>query len=149
MTYLCIDLGEKRIGIAISDKKGLVAQPVSIIKRTSDEEAIEEIMSLCSDRNVDSIILGVPYSASEEVQHLFRSFGEKFVQSTGLPLHEWDETFSTKQAQNVIAFSDQHSLRKKTKDHRDDVAAAIILQEYLDHEYRKKNRENSNRDSSD
>ena len=147
MTYLAVDLGTKRIGIAISDQKGLIAQPIAIIERRSDKEAIEEITKLCSEKNVGALILGVPYSATEEVQETFREFGRKVSEKANLPIHEWDETFSTKQAQNMVAFSDPRSSRRKTRDHRDDVAAAVILQEYLDHEYSRKNRINSNRDN--
>lgn len=139
MTYLGIDLGKQRIGIAVSDMKGLVAQPIAIITRTSDKEAVESISDICAEKKVGALVIGVPYSATEEVQETFRSFGKKVAKHTNLPLHEWDETFSTKQAQNVVAFSDRPSSRRKTRDHRDDVAAAIILQEFLDHAYRQKN----------
>lgn len=148
MTYLGIDLGKQRIGIAVSDMKGLIAQPISIIPRTSDKDTVETIAHICTERKVEALVIGVPYSATEEVQETFRSFGEKIAKHTNLPLHEWDETFSTKQAQNVVAFSDRPSSRKKTQDHRDDVAAAIILQEFLDHAYRQKNSTSDRTDTS-
>lgn len=134
MKYLSIDLGEKRIGIATSDIKGIIAQPVSIITRKSDKESILQIKSICDEDKIEAIVVGIPLSGDEKTQHRFQSFAKKVEAATELPVHLWDETFSTKQAQNMVAFSDVRSIRKKTQNHRDDVAAAIILQEFLDHE---------------
>ncbi|MBN2100935.1 Holliday junction resolvase RuvX [Candidatus Dojkabacteria bacterium] len=134
MKYLSIDLGETRIGIAISDDTGTIAAPHSILLRKSDQEAISHIKTLCNSLNIDQLVLGIPLSARESTQKRFRNFGEKLSKETDIKVNEWDETFSTKQAQNVVAFSDGIPGKKKTKTHRDDVAAAVILQEYLDHE---------------
>lgn len=131
MKYLSIDLGEKRIGIAISDDKGIVAKPLTTITRTSDDQALEDIAAICDERNIETIVLGIPLSASDDAQRRFKSFEKKLRDATNLPIEEWDETFSTKQAQNMVAFADSPSSKKKTKTHRDDVAAAVILQEYL------------------
>lgn len=134
MKYLSIDLGEKRIGIATSDAKGIIAQPVAIITRKSDKESILRIKSICDKDKVEAIVLGIPLSGNEETQRRFRSFAKKVEDTIEIPVHLWDETFSTKQAQNMLAFSGIESTGKKTQDHKDDVAAAIILQEFLDHE---------------
>jgi putative holliday junction resolvase len=134
MKHLSIDLGEKRIGLAVSDRKGIIAKPLTVIKRKDDASAVKKIAEICKDRNIEVLVLGVPLSAAPATQESFREFGKKVANGTGLPLYEWDETFSTKQAQNVVAFADSPGTKKKTRTHRDDVAAAIILQEYLDHE---------------
>lgn len=134
MKYLGVDLGGMRIGLAISDQNGIIARPAGIVSRTSDEEALSEIASMCSSKGVHQIVLGVPLSARQSVQESFRSFGRALAVATGLPVREWDETFSTKQAQNMVAFSDSRQEKKKTRTHRDDVAAAVILQEFLDYE---------------
>jgi len=134
MKHLSIDLGEKRIGIAVSDPRGIIAQPFDIIKRISDKETLLKIKSICSTEKIEVIVVGIPLSGNEKTQLRFKSFARKVKDATEIPVHLWDETFSTKQAQNMVAFSDVRSTRKKTKDHRDDVAAAIILQEFLDHE---------------
>lgn len=134
MKYLAIDFGENRIGLAISDDKGIIAEPHSIIHRKSDNYVIDEILKLCADKNIGKIVLGMPLSSSEEGQNRYHSFADKLQEKTDIPIDLWDETFSTKQAQNVVAFADAVPGKKKTQTHRDDVAAAIILQEYLDHE---------------
>jgi putative Holliday junction resolvase len=131
MKHLSIDLGEKRIGIAVSDEKGIVAKPLTTIDRTSDQQVLQEITAICDEKRIETIVIGIPLSATDEVQERFRSFAEKLRDITKLPIEEWDETFSTKQAQNVVAFADSPSPKKKTRTHRDDVAAAVILQEYL------------------
>jgi len=134
MKYLSMDLGEKRIGLAVSDKKGIIAKPLAVISRKDDLSAVKKIAEICTDEHIEILVIGVPLSANPATQEKFREFGKKVANGTGLPLHEWDETFSTKQAQNVVAFADSPGTKKKTRTHRDDVAAAIILQEYLDHE---------------
>jgi putative Holliday junction resolvase len=133
MKYLSIDLGEKRIGLAVSDDNGIVAKPLSIIHRKDDDTSVKEIATLCEEKNIAALLIGIPFSAPEGTQKTFRTFGREVAEKAGLPLHEWDETFSTKQAQNVVAFADSPGTKKKTRTHRDDVAAAIILQEFLDH----------------
>ncbi len=136
MKYLSVDLGTRRTGLAISDDKGIIAQPFKIIERKSDSQLVAEISEICTQKRIDMIILGIPFSSHQEIQDAYRKFGQKIARKTGLPLQEWDETFSTKQAQNMVAFADQPTERKKTRTHRDSVAAAVILQEYLDNEER-------------
>lgn len=134
MKYLSMDLGEKRIGLAVSDRKGIIAKPLTVISRKDDVTTIRDIANICKDEQAGTLVIGIPLSAAPATQKKFREFGKKVANGTGLPLREWDETFSTKQAQNVVAFADSPGTKKKTRTHRDDVAAAIILQEYLDHE---------------
>ena len=100
----------------------------------SHSDTLEAISQICREKKVNAIVLGVPYSASEEVQERYRAFGEELSKGTGKPVQEWDETFSTKQAQNMVAFTDPHPGKKEKKSHKDEVAAAVILQEFLDHE---------------
>jgi putative Holliday junction resolvase len=134
MKHLAIDLGEKNIGTALSDNKGIIAKPHSIIRRKTDEKTFRKLLEICKQKSVEKIIVGIPLTAKKERQQQYRSFAAKLQRKTNLPLEFWDETFSTKRAQNMIAFLDDAKKRRKTQTHRDDVAAAIILQEYLDHE---------------
>lgn len=134
MKYLAIDLGEKRIGLAVSDQKGLVAAPFHTIERTSETDIVEDISHICEEKKIEVIVLGVPYSASDKVQKKFRFLGKQINEKTDIPVKEWDETFSTKQAQNMVAFSDPGPGKKESKSHKDKVAAAVILQEFLDYE---------------
>ena len=127
MKYLGIDLGEKRIGLALSDEKGIIAAPYSTIQRDGDASVQEEIAALCKEKNVGAIVIGVPYSASETTQERFRTFGGQLAEKTGLAVREWDETFSTKQAQNMVAFSEPRPGKKDPDNPNGQVAAAVIL----------------------
>ncbi len=132
MKTLGIDFGEKRVGIAISDKKGIIAEPLSVIQRKSDEKVLETISKICTDKQVKQIVIGIPLSANEQVQNRYKSFSQKIETVTGIKPNFWDETFSTKQAQNMVAFLEPGDKKRRTKTHRDNVAAAVILQEFLD-----------------
>ncbi|MDD3661760.1 MAG: Holliday junction resolvase RuvX [Candidatus Dojkabacteria bacterium] len=137
MKYLALDLGKRRVGVAVSDDTGIIAKPHAILEFSGNDVLIDTITELCTQKNIGSIVVGIPYSAPEHIQNSYRTFIANLAERTGLPVNEWDETFSTKQAQNMVAFADQPSTRKRTRTHRDDVAAAVILQEFLDHEHSK------------
>lgn len=131
MKFLAIDFGQKRVGTAISDRKGIIAQPLRIIKYKSDDQVISELAQICIDDEIDEIVLGIPLSAAEEVQDRYREFQRKLKTRLNKPVHTWDETFTTKRAQNMVAFSEAAPKKVHKESHRDDVAAAIILQEFL------------------
>ncbi|MBN1618578.1 Holliday junction resolvase RuvX [Candidatus Dojkabacteria bacterium] len=137
MRHLAIDFGTKNIGIAISDEKGIIAQPHLIIKRKSDRQAIDNINEICQKLEVKKIIIGLSSFANEENQKRVQSFAQKVQEITQINIEFWDETFSTQQAQNMVEFSSLAAARphkRQAKSHKDDVAAAIILQEFLNHE---------------
>jgi putative Holliday junction resolvase len=134
MKYLALDLGEQNIGLAMSDKRGIIAEPHSIIRKKADPVIVNRIKKICVENNIEKIVVGIPLTAEENRQQKYRKFGKKLRENLTIPVDFWDETFSTKRAQNVVAFLDDAKKRKKTQTHRDDVAAAFILQEYLDHE---------------
>ncbi len=135
MKYLGIDLGEKNVGLSISDSKGIIAEPLKVIQRSTDDELIKNISRICEEKGIEKIIVGVPESADSKIQNEFKNFANILESETHLPVDTWDETFSTKQAQNMVAFSDSRR-GKKTSEHKDSVAAAVILQEYMDYENR-------------
>jgi putative Holliday junction resolvase len=137
MKYLAIDFGEKNIGIAISDDKGIIAQPFTVIKRKSDDDSIEKVAAIISSEKITALILGIPAGAAEETLARYNSFSRKLQEKTKMPVKTWDETFSTKQARNVLGYSDAAPTafkKDKRSRHNDSVAAAIILQQYLDNE---------------
>jgi putative Holliday junction resolvase len=134
MKHLGIDLGERNIGLALSDKKGIVAEPFKIIKRKSDSDVINKIQSITTEMNVEKLVVGIPLSAEKSRQNKYKAFAQQLRERLEIPMEFWDESFSTKRAQNVVAFLGEVQKRKRTQTHRDDVAAAFILQEYLDHE---------------
>ncbi|ADI01143.1 MAG TPA: Holliday junction resolvase RuvX [Syntrophothermus lipocalidus] len=133
MRILGLDPGEKRIGVAISDALGITAQPLTSIQRSSLKADIEAIRQICETYQVEHIVLGLPLN-------LNGSRGEKAAQSAklaqelkehlSLEVTLWDERLSTKAVQGVLLEAD--TSRRKRKRVVDKLAAAYILQGYLD-----------------
>lgn len=122
MKYLGIDYGTKRIGIAISDENGEFAFPKMIV---GPAEAIAEIAGLCQQESVQAIVMGRSLASNGVENNLVgvtEQFKEKIHGATGLPVHFQDEGFSSMEAHRY----------QTDAGNRDDSAAAIILQRYLD-----------------
>lgn len=123
MKYLGLDYGTKRIGIALSDENGEFAFPKSIIP--SDTSAINTIVQIVTEESVEGIVLGESLATNEVHNQLAQQtlqFKEKLAQMTTVPIVLEREGFSTVEA---------HRYQTK-KGSRDDSAAAIILQRFLD-----------------
>src|ERR1700757_149249 len=131
--YLALDVGSKRIGIAVSDELGLTAQPVlTLERRRNAREDLRSIARLCRRYAVAGIVVGNPVkldgaasSQTEKVQALAAGLGEL----TGLPIHLWDERLTTHEAHQLL-YESGHS-REKHKRVVDQVAATMILQSFL------------------
>lgn len=133
MRILAVDPGEKRLGIAISDPTGSIARPLAVLKhvaRLVDAAAIAQL----ANKNEASLIVvglaldddGLPTLQSQRAERLAASIRSQ----TGLPVELWDESGSTQAAQS--ARREMGVPRRKRRGHLDDLAAAIILQNYLD-----------------
>ncbi len=128
-----LDIGDKTIGVAVSDLMGLTAQGVTTIKRVGKKKDIEEIKKIISEKQVNKIVSGLPKnmngtvgSQGEKVQ----KFCELLKQETNLPIEFWDERLSTVAAErSLIEGNVRRENRKKVIDM---LAAVIILQGYLD-----------------
>ncbi|GAB4159217.1 MAG: Holliday junction resolvase RuvX [Candidatus Dojkabacteria bacterium] len=133
---LGIDYGTKRIGLAVSDFKGILSTPIQTVsysKNWGEAEIIEAIKQIIAEYNIKSICLGLPQKFTEaQQQNIDRitKFGEQLAQATGLKIYYYDESFSTKEAQNVLLSLGQNSKSSKSK--IDTVAAALLLQNFLD-----------------
>lgn len=129
---LALDVGEKRIGIAISDETLTLARPLLTLKRASKREDFDMIRSICVEQHIERIICGLPKTLRNEegpqVQRV-RRYANQLATSIGVPIEYWDERFSTVEAEESLA---QASRRKRAKGDIDSAAAAIILQGYLD-----------------
>ncbi len=133
MRILAVDPGEKRIGLAISDPTGTIANPLYVIKHVSRKTDAARILDICKEKNVKRIIIG--QSLDEENQPTYQ--GRKAARlaavlktMTTIPVFLWDEYESTKTARQArIAMN---SRRKKRAGHLDELAATVILQSYLD-----------------
>ena len=130
---LGIDFGEKRIGIAISDPLGITAQSLEVISRQSDEGAIKRIIEIIQHYEVNAIVCGLPKNMDGtigEKGEYCRRFSKKLEEHTKLPLTLWDERLTTKSAQQLLIAADVS--RAKRKQVVDKMAAALILQSYMD-----------------
>ena len=124
-----LDIGDKTIGVAVSDIMGLTAQGVTTIKRVGKKKDIEQIKKIISERQVNKIVSGLPKNMNgtigtqgEKVQ----KFCELLKQETNLPIEFWDERLSTVAAErSLIEGNVRRENRKKVIDM---LAAVIILQ---------------------
>ena len=133
--YLSIDYGQKKLGLAISDEISLMASIIPTARVKSDDDAIHVIQKEIADRKITELVIGVPsgwQNVDSPQTKIVRNFIKELKQSVKLPIHEWDETYSTKIAEKNIS--------GKQKKNSDSYAAALILQEYLDYIRYEKNR---------
>ncbi len=133
MRIMAVDPGEKRIGLALSDPTGTIASPLTVLKHVSRPIDAATIAEVASQNQVGLIVIGVsldddgsPTPASRRAGRLI----EFIHQQCDISLVKWDESFSTDTARK--AQIEMGSSRKKRSGHLDDLAAAVILQSYLD-----------------
>ena len=135
MRALGLDVGERRIGAALSDPEGILATPLEAIDAGSHDQALERIVALAREHDVDRVVVGLPNSMDgtlgPQAQRV-KSFADALGQRVGLPVLTWDERLSTVAAGRVLA--DAGVKRGKRKKRIDSVAASLILQGYLDRE---------------
>lgn len=123
-----LDVGDRRIGVAISSPEGRLAVPLRIIERQKEPADIEAIATLARAEEATAIVVGYPLSmdgtAGQQARHI-EGFARRLKKSTGLPLELWDERLTSVQAERSLTGS-------RRRGPVDDLAAAIILQAYLD-----------------
>ena len=130
---LALDLGKKRIGLALSDPLGLTAQGLETLERTNIRADLSRLEQVATQNSVSRIVIGNPLhmSGQEGRQAGYaRDFGERLQASTGLPVEFWDERLTTVEAQRVLRQSGV-SIEKRAKA-VDRLAAVILLESYLD-----------------
>lgn len=138
MRLLSLDVGDRRVGVAVSDDTGLIASPLTVIRRTSKVADFYKIAQLVREQRAERLVIGLPLSrdgtAGPQAQRVERyavALTESLrVQGLGLPVVFWDERLSTQRAEEAMI-----AAGRKAKDRReriDAAAAAVILQDYLD-----------------
>jgi putative Holliday junction resolvase len=130
---LGIDVGERRIGLAISDPNGQVAVPLRTLRRTGEDGAVDAIAALVVEESVEAVVVGLPLSmdgSSGPQAESVQEFVRELVPAVNVPVTLWDERLSTVQAEQLLRRDRPGS--RKGKAERDSLAAAIILQGYLD-----------------
>lgn len=128
-----LDYGDKRIGVAISDAFGWTAQGVEVIERKSEGDYIDRIRARIGEYEVDTIVVGLPKNMNGTIGprgEICMAFAEELRQAFGLPVHLWDERLTTVAAQRTLLEADVS--RRKRKQVIDKMAAAILLQNFLD-----------------
>lgn len=133
MTYLGLDLGSKTCGIAISDRTGLIASSLEVIRYDDYDELVNKLNNIVISRNVDAFVLGNPknldgsLSKRSEITLEFKKILEDRFR---LNVIMQDERLSTVEAERMLISND--TKRKNRKKVIDKIAATIILQSYLD-----------------
>ncbi len=130
---LAVDPGEKHIGLAISDPTGTIANPLGIISHVSRLVDAAEIARFASEQGAVLIVVGQALDDEGKVGPAARKaqrLADAIHSQTTLPVELWDESGTTVEALNVRRLMGVKL--EKRKGHADDLAAAIILQSYLD-----------------
>ncbi len=125
---LGLDVGDRRIGLAISTPEGRLAVPLRVLERTNDPSDLETIASLAKAEAVEALVVGHPRSLDGSVGPQARrveAFARRLGEVTGLPIELWDERLTSVQAERSARAGGRRGPS-------DDIAAAIILQAYLD-----------------
>ena len=120
--YLGIDWGEARIGLSLGVNETKIVSPYKTVS------SIDEILRVIKEEEIDEIVVGKPYKMADselQVSNDFLIFLDKFKEKINIPIHEIDERLTSVAADGLVG-------NKKTKAGRDEIAAMIILQQYLD-----------------
>jgi putative Holliday junction resolvase len=131
---LGVDPGERRVGIAISDGSGVIASPHSVIDRRHEDPATC-IAALCDELAIETVVVGLPVKLSGEegpAAAAARSLGAEIAAASGRNLVYWDERFTSVQAERSLLEAGVR--RRRRRELTDKVAAAMMLQGYLDRE---------------
>jgi putative Holliday junction resolvase len=134
---LAIDPGSVRLGLALSDPSGTIAQPLTVLTRRSEAEDLKALSDLVREQEVELIVVGLPRmmdgrlaAAAQDAQ----AFGARVGQATGRPVAYWDERLTTVAAERYLI--DQGKRRGKRRQEVDRLAATLLLQGYLDFQRR-------------
>jgi putative holliday junction resolvase len=133
MRILGIDYGLARIGVALSDPSGFLAQGLTVVRRTTDEAAASEIAVLATSNEVKHIVVGLPRNMDGTIGDRARAcqaFADLIRQQTDIDVTMYDERLTTVAAERTLIA--QGVKRAKRKQVIDAVAATIMLQSYLD-----------------
>ena len=133
MTFLGLDLGSKTLGLSISDRTGLIATSLEVLRYSTYDELLDKLEIIINERKIDALVLGNPLNLdgslskrSEETLKFMELLKERF----SLDIYLQDERLSTVEAENLLISNDTN--RKNRKKVIDKIAASIILQAFLD-----------------
>lgn len=133
MRVMGLDIGTKRIGVAMSDERGITATPLKVLKKTAERELFGELGKLVEEYSVGAVVVGMPLNMDGSMGPKAKAV-ELFIERLGaelkIPVKPWDERLSTVAVTKVLIEADVS--RAKRKQVVDKLAATYILQGYLD-----------------
>ncbi len=139
MRFVGLDIGDRRIGVAVSDIMGVIANAVGNVVRSDNdfEGDIQKTADKVKELEAEAVVVGLPKNMNGTLgprAESVMSFAEALEEKTGLPLHYWDERLTTVAAHKVLI--DAGMRREKRKEKVDRIAAVLILQGFLDYNSR-------------
>lgn len=129
---ISLDIGTKTIGVAVSDELGITANGVCTISRENEKKDLARLRDIIERYSPREILVGIPYGQDGSLGSRakgIKKFSERIRDSLGLPVKYWDESFSTKTAEQALIEAGMG--RRKRKTVIDKMAATVILEEYL------------------
>ena len=133
MRILGLDVGRKRIGMAMSDPMAIVAQGIRSLEVKNEDDAITQISGFIKENSVEEVVVGLPLNMNGTEGPMTRevtAFANKLKEKAGVPIKMWDERLTSLQVERQLIFLDVS--RAKRKKINDMLAAQIILQSYMD-----------------
>ncbi|HPP07320.1 MAG TPA: Holliday junction resolvase RuvX [Syntrophorhabdaceae bacterium] len=133
MRILCLDVGEKRIGISLSDPTGSIAQGLFVLQRVSLKRDLEQLEKILKNYEIGELVVGLPKDLNGSIGKKAKDvldFVDSLKRRINIPVTLWDERFTTNEAHRI--FSMAGMAQKKRKPFIDIMSAQIILQGYLD-----------------
>ncbi len=133
---LGIDYGERRIGLAVSDPTGMIAQPLpTLTRRAGKRPPVQAVAELARTWQVAALVLGLPLTLAGDESDWTRetrAFGDKLSERTGLPVHYIDERMTSVRAERAVRSLGLRRAQREDKARVDAAAAVLILQAFLD-----------------
>ena len=126
-------MGDRRIGVALSDPSGLLASPLTTVQRSNPDNDVAEVARLANEHEAERVIVGLPVSLSGEEgpqARAVRAFMARLRRGCPAPVEPWDERFSTAEAERRLRQAGAQPSRQRGR--LDAAAAAVILQGWLD-----------------
>lgn len=133
MRYLCLDIGERRVGVAASDPGGRVAVPVEVVVRDPGRSLVGQLVPIVDEFDAEALVVGLPLrtdGTSGPEAAAVREEATELAAGLGIALHFGDERFTTRIATDAAARMGASSRRRRGS--IDHMAAAVILQGFLD-----------------
>ena len=127
---LCLDVGERRVGVALSDEQGWLAAPLEVVVRRDAQHDFQRIADLARRHQAERVVVGLPRTLAGEIGPQARRvqrWADRLQPYLEVPIVYWDERYSTVEATRRLA-----EMRPRRRPPLDAAAAAVILQDYLD-----------------